>query len=297
MNTRTNYPWLPPPERGTGRAFLLAALMHLLLLALLVYGLHWQSSTPAGVEAELWSELPELTPTPPQSAATPQQPTPAATPQPQTGKADIALEQTKRRQQQLEAQQKLAQQEQLKKQQQLAEKQRQERLTQEKKRQEKKQQEQVRLKQQLAQQKIEQQKKLKQQAAQAKEQAERQHQARLATLKNLAAKNTASQGSAVASKGNGAGGQGSPGYANKVRQRVKPNIIFEASHVAGNPRTVVSVQCAPDGAILSVSLSQSSGNAAWDEAVLRAVQKSDPMPRDTDGKVPRHFIMTFQPKD
>ncbi len=292
MSTHTDYPLLPPPERGTGRAFLLAALMHVLLLALLVYGLHWQSSTPAEVEAELWSELPELTPTPPQPTATPQQPTPPATPQPQTGKADIALEQMKRRQQQLDAQQKLAKQEQLKKQQQLAEKQREERLAQEKK-----QQEQIRLKQQLAQQKIEQQKKLKQQAAQAKEQAERQHQARLDALKKLAAKNTANQGSAISSKGNGAGGQGSPGYANKVRQRVKPNIIFEASHVAGNPRTVVSVQCAPDGAILSVSLSQSSGNAAWDEAVLRAVQKSDPMPRDTDGKVPRHFIMTFQPKD
>ena len=266
---------------------MLAALMHSLLLALLIYGLHWQSSTPAGMEAELWSELPELTPTPPQPIAKPQQPTPAATPQPQIGKADIALEQMKRRQQQLEAQQ-----EQLKKQQQLAEKQRQERLAQEKQR-----QEQIRLKQQLAQQKIEQQKKLKQQTALAKEQAERQHQARLDTLKKLAAKNTASQGSAAISKGNGAGGQGSPGYANKVRQRVKPNIIFEASHIAGNPRTVVSVQCAPDGAILNVSLSQSSGNAAWDEAVLRAVQKSDPMPRDADGKVPRHFIMTFQPKD
>ncbi len=292
MNTHVTYPLSPPPERGTGPAFALAALMHVLLLALLIYGIHWQSSTPAGVEAELWTELPELTPTPPTPPAALRPPTPPATLQPQPDKAEIALEKNKRRQQQLADQQKLAKQEQLKKQQQLADRQRQERLAQEKK-----QQEQTRLKQQLAQQKVEQQKKLKQQTAQAKAQTEQQHQARLAALKSLAAKNAAGHGSTTASNRNGSGGQGSPGYANKVRQRVKPNIIFEAGNVEGNPRTVVSVQCAPDGAILNVSLSRSSGNPAWDEAVLRAVQKSDPMPRDTDGKVPRHFIMTFQPKN
>lgn len=44
------YPPRPPRERGTGRAFLLAALMHVLLALFLYHGVHWQNSTPAGAK-------------------------------------------------------------------------------------------------------------------------------------------------------------------------------------------------------------------------------------------------------
>ena len=48
------YPLRPPRERGTWRAFALAALMHVLLGFFLYHGIHWQNSTPAGAEAEIW---------------------------------------------------------------------------------------------------------------------------------------------------------------------------------------------------------------------------------------------------
>ncbi|HEV7834425.1 MAG TPA: cell envelope integrity protein TolA, partial [Caballeronia sp.] len=53
-------PIRPPRERGTWKAFALAALMHVLLGILLYHGVNWQNNTPAGAEAELWTEIPDL---------------------------------------------------------------------------------------------------------------------------------------------------------------------------------------------------------------------------------------------
>ena len=58
-----------------------------------------------------------------------------------------------------------------------------------------------------------------------------------------------------------------------------------------------AVSLAPDGSLLSARLSKSSGNSAWDNAVLRAVERSDPLPRDDNGKAPSSFTITFRPKD
>jgi colicin import membrane protein len=42
----------------------------------------------------------------------------------------------------------------------------------------------------------------------------------------------------------------------------------------------------------------SSGNKAWDEAVLRAVQKTEIFPKDIDGRIPDSiFILGFRPLD
>ena len=97
--------------------------------------------------------------------------------------------------------------------------------------------------------------------------------------------------------GAGSGGKASPGYSDRVRRRVKPNIIFNGD-VEGNPAAVVAVRLAPDGSILSKRLAKSSGSSDWDNAVLRAVERSDPLPRDEDGKAPSfEFTITFRPKD
>ena len=95
------YPYQPVKERGTTRSFLLALLMHLLLGIVLYYGVHWQSSTPVGAEAELWEEIPDVTPAPPPRPV--EQPAPTPPPQPAVRSkveeaADIALEQKKRKQ-------------------------------------------------------------------------------------------------------------------------------------------------------------------------------------------------------
>ena len=88
----------------------------------------------------------------------------------------------------------------------------------------------------------------------------------------------------------------SPGYAGRIRARIKPNIVFTAD-IAGNPTATVEVRVSPDGTIISRKLLKSSGNAAWDEAVLKAVDKTEVLPRDLDGQVPAAMEISFRPKD
>ncbi|MDF3838598.1 cell envelope integrity protein TolA [Cupriavidus basilensis] len=258
------YPYQPVPERGTLGCFLLALLMHVFLGVLLYYGVHWQSSTPVGLQAELWDATPATTAQPPEPAALPH-PAPAPTVQPKEEEADIALQQQKRREAAAARQEA---------------------------------QEQAR---QQAREQADQRARLAREEADARARqataANAQRRSELERLQAQAGGTVASQG--VGNRaGNtaGAGGTASSGYPDRVRRRVKPNIIF-TEEVSGNPAAVVAVQLAPDGSLLSARLTKSSGNSAWDSAVLRAVERSDPLPRDENGIAPGSVTLTFKPKD
>lgn len=108
------------------------------------------------------------------------------------------------------------------------------------------------------------------------------------------AKQSAGPGGSAGS-GSGAGGP-SAGYGGKVSAKVRPNIVYPEA-ISGNPRAEVEVRLAPDGTIIGRRIVQSSGNRAWDEAVLRALDKTETLPRDTDGRVPPSLLMGFRPKD
>ena len=88
----------------------------------------------------------------------------------------------------------------------------------------------------------------------------------------------------------------SAGYAGRVVARIKPNIVF-TEDISTNPTAVIEVRCAPDGRITGKRLIKSSGIKAWDEAVMRAIDKTEILPRDTDGTVPSSFEISFRPKD
>ena len=85
-------------------------------------------------------------------------------------------------------------------------------------------------------------------------------------------------------------------YGGKVAAKVKPNIGYPDA-LDGNPRAVVEVQAAPDGTITRTRLKESSGNKSWDDAVLRALQKTETLPRDVDGRVPATLEIGFRPRD
>ncbi|UBM11025.1 cell envelope integrity protein TolA [Cupriavidus metallidurans] len=237
------YPYQPVQERGTLICFLAALLMHILLGALLYYGVHWHSTAPEGVVAELW-EPPEAVPSEPAA-----KPTPSTNPVEEEN-ADISLR----------------------------EKQRKARST---PRDEAKTQREMEARSEAA-------RKQAQREAQ-RNVMEAQRQGELARLR-------AQAGGASANAGSGTSRKPSSDYAERVRQRVKPNIIFNED-VNGNPAAVVAVHMAPDGSVLSIRLAKSSGNAAWDKAVLRAVSLSDPLPRDDSGVAPSEIRITFWPKD
>jgi colicin import membrane protein len=81
-----------------------------------------------------------------------------------------------------------------------------------------------------------------------------------------------------------------------VIAKIKPNIVF-ADDISGNPVATVEVRTSPDGTIIGRKLIKSSGVKAWDDAVLRAIDKTEILPRDLDGRVPPSFEINFRPKD
>jgi colicin import membrane protein len=351
-HARSARPVRPPRERGTWKAFGLAALMHVLLGILLYHGVNWQNSTPAGAEAELWTDIPDVpTPrvVPPPAPPVKVQPAP---PPAKDEEADIALQEKKRKQQeaaardaQLAEQQRALQQAlqeaEAKRQQQAAQQaaavaaQKAAQDKQDKLDKQKLADKQAEKQKQLAQQKLDQQKadqakqkeaeaakasqqqkedadaKAKEQAkaqadakakakaqadAQAKAKLDKERSARLAQLQGMAGGGSNSSGGGLAKSGTGTGSGGtatSPGYSDKVQRRVRPNIVW-AGDTAGL-ETLVAVRCSPTGTLLSATISRSSGNEQWDAAALRAVNRSDPMPVDTNGQAPASFTITLRP--
>ncbi|WP_334155357.1 cell envelope integrity protein TolA, partial [Tepidimonas sp.] len=88
----------------------------------------------------------------------------------------------------------------------------------------------------------------------------------------------------------------SASYAGRLVAHIRPNIVF-ADTVPGNPRAEVEVRTLPDGTILSSRLLKSSGHRAWDDAVLRAIERTARLPRDENGRVPPTLILGFRPNE
>jgi len=259
----------PPAAPGLLRALLLALVAHGLLLGALTWGVQWKRDNQiASVDAELWAELPQEAAPPPAPEPPPApspKPEPAPVPQVEPPKVDIALEREKLRlqklnQQELEKQQERARQDKLKVEKIKADKLK---LTQEKKA--------------------------------AEQQAKQLEAQRLQNLQRIAGLAGASggvnaTGSALRSAGPSAG------YAGRIRARIKPNIVF-TDDITGNPTADVEVRTAPDGTIVGRKLIKSSGNPDWDAAVLKAIDKTEVLPRDIDGRVPSTLEISFRPKD
>jgi colicin import membrane protein len=88
----------------------------------------------------------------------------------------------------------------------------------------------------------------------------------------------------------------SAGYAGRIRARIKPNITYTET-ISGNPIAEVEVRTSPSGTIISRRLTQSSGVKSWDDAVLNAIDKTEVLPRDVDGRVPTSLVISFRPRD
>ena len=82
-----------------------------------------------------------------------------------------------------------------------------------------------------------------------------------------------------------------------ARDLGKENIRFNSNDVIGNPKAEVLVQTSSDGRIIVRKLVKSSGNKAWDEAVLRTFDKIDKLPLDTNGTIPSMIPFYLGPKD
>ena len=67
--------------------------------------------------------------------------------------------------------------------------------------------------------------------------------------------------------------------------------------VPGNPTTVVEVRLAPDGTIIGKRVTKASGVRSWDDAVMRALDRTEVLPLDVDGRVHTPMELVFRPRD
>lgn len=274
------------PQRpgGMGRGAMMALLIHGGLLVALAFGVNWRSSEPTGSSAELWAAVPQVaapaavTPPPPppmpkvEPKPEPKVEPPPAPPKPDTRDADIALEKQK-----------------------AAEKEKREELEREKLERQKAE----KLEREKAE-KLEREKaaklerdKAEKERRDAAAEADRVAQLRednLKRMQGMAGATGAPQSTGTAQRDAGP----SASYAGKIIARVRPNIVLTES-VPPTLRAEVEVRAAPDGTITGRRLIKSSGNPTWDDAVLRAIDRTGDLPKDDNGKVPSSMVIGFTP--
>lgn len=309
--TRRHLEFAPPPTPGLVRAFGLALLAHLALLAVLTVGVAWKREAPlAAVEAELWSSIPqEAAPLPPPAPepepAQPEPPVqarptpPPAPPVVDTAPkaADIALAREKekekaRLEKEKELQQaKLEQERKAKLEKLAADKKAAEKLAADKQRKEQDAK--------LAREKAEKADKAKAETL-AKQKADKA--AELAAQKNredqlkrmaaLAGGPTGSGGAGTAEKSAGM----SSNYSGRIAASIKRGMVYTKT-VVGNPRVEVEINAAPDGTILSRRVTKPSGTPSWDQAVLDAIDKLTRLPLNESGRVPSTIPIGYSALD
>jgi colicin import membrane protein len=309
----------PPSPKGTVRSVGASLLVHALLIVALTAGIQWKQDNSLSVEAELWSAVPmaaapplqEVEPPPPPPTPPPApQPKPVVkTPEPPAPNrdADIALakkrkiEEEKKLQEAMRAEERRK--EELKKE---AEKKAKAKLDEDKRKLEAKKEEERKDKERKEKEKERAEKERKEKEAKKQqeqkdnkvsaEEAKKLDAIRKENMKRIAGLAGASGNENATGTAMQASGP-SDSYGGRIRARVKPNITFDPSSVSGNSAAEVEVRCAPDGTIVSRKLTKSSGNTAWDNAVLKAIDKTEVLPRDTDGRVHSPLLLVFRPND
>jgi len=110
------------------------------------------------------------------------------------------------------------------------------------------------------------------------------------TVDNAAVREKAAQEAAV--------GKVVDEFVGKIQNKIRPN-IHAPLDVADDARVEFLVKLLPGGTVLNVIRLKSSGNAAYDSAVERAILKSQPLPLPLDATMFNRFRelkLGFQPK-
>ncbi len=248
-------------EPALGPSLALSALAHAILIAVLFFGVRFQSSTPATVEVELWQPPP-----PPPAAPVVEQPKPPPPPppivkpepEPEVKKPDITLPDKPKPKPKPEA----------------------------KKPEPKKVEPKPKPKPDLAFEKMMREQAAREQqqlAAEDKARQERQMQEMLARQQAAAAQ--AARDKALAT------------WTDKIRGKIRGNIILPRD-IPGNPEAIFDVAILPTGEVLTVRKRKSSGHPAYDDAVERAIMKSSPLPLPDDRSLFRRDLeLKFRPQD
>jgi colicin import membrane protein len=282
---------LPRPPKGMASGAILAVAVHAGLLVALAAATNWRSREPeVAAMAELWAAVPRIPapsaapapePAPPPAPGPapapaapapppepPPAPPPAATPRPPAPAPapDIALQAEKRRQAQ-----------------------------EQQRRQDRDRQQQLQQQRQAQAEARERERRQREQAAAEERRLVQQREENLRRM--MAQAGGAAPNPATApNRGPASEGVASGDYTARLVALIRSNIVFTGA-VNAQAVAEVEVRAGPSGTILSRRLLRSSGQPDWDEAVLRAIDRTGTLPRDENGRVPPDLVIRFRPRE
>jgi len=263
------------PDPGRLMSFGLAAAVHLLLLAVLLFGVRWQNRPPEAVVVELWREPP---PAPVQVAPKPEPvPEPAPVleppkPEPVIEKPEIAIKEPPKPKPKPEVKPKPVPKPVPKPEPKL------------KPEPKAKPEPQAKPEAKPRPRDDEMHKRMREELAreQLALQTDRERQA----IKDQLARDSAA-----------ARNKGLDEYVARIRAKVKSNWILPMD-LKGNPEAIFNVVQLPTGEVLTVKLVRSSGIPAYDQAVERATLRSSPLPKPpNEALFNRELELKFRPRD
>jgi len=263
------------PQPGKWRSAALAAGMHLLLGLFLFYSVRWQTSKPAAVQVELVSRQPAVEaparPAPPPEPVVEKPPAPVVEPPPPPPqpKPDIALKEPPKPKPLPKVEPKPAP-----------------------KPVERKPEPKVEKKPDP--------KPAPPDTRREQESADRMLKEALARESAESTRRQAAQEADMMAKvaAEGARLKATQSWADRISAKVKGNIALPPG-VSGKPEALVSIALLPDGSVVSEpKMKRSTGNAALDDAILRAIVRSSPLPKPDDASVfQRNLDLKFRPLD
>jgi colicin import membrane protein len=261
---------------GMSRGAALALVAHVGLIAAIAAGVRWQTREPEVLSAELWAAtVQQAAP----AAVTPP-PAPPPVPQPRPTPPPPAAER-----QPTDAQIALARQ----------------REEQQRKDNDKKEAEQRKQREEDKERKLAQAKKDKAdrdaRAAERKASADeaklaKQREDQLQRLRALAGATGSANATGTAAQDTAPSAE----YGGRIRAIIKRAIVLTEA-LPGNPVAEVELRLANTGRVTGRRLVKSSGNKMWDEAVMRAAERTDILPRDADGRIPPVIVLELRPNE
>ena len=276
MNALAGSPFAPRrnPNLVAG---MLALGVHGLFVLMLVFGVSWQTQHPAPVMVDIWQAMPKVLPPPAPRQVKTRQPVFKEPPLPDHRDADIALEKKKaeidrlKKQQAMQAVEEKA----------VADAAREKQKVEQQKRALLRQMEEEDLKQRIAGETAANQARLaKLTEAQAKQAEARAKQAEARAVADMQAAADMHQSEVSRTVGQ---------HRDMISAKVRGNTRLP-DNLKGNPEVRCLVKVLPTGEVLSVRVTQSSGNVAYDEAVVRAIEKSSPLPLPNDREARAAFV-------
>jgi colicin import membrane protein len=265
-------------QRNDLTAGLLAAAVHGFFVLLLVFGVSWQIHDPQPIMADLWQSLPELPPPPPPPEPEPL-PAPEAKPLPvpETKAADIALEKEKQEEKRLKQKQALE----------LEKRKKEAQLKKEEDR--RRELELAREAEQMEALKREQEKKLADQKRRDVLRREEEEMLKRSLDESIAADASQLKAKAAAEQQRALElAKIVARYKDMISAKVRGNTRLP-ENLTGNPEAEFAVDVLPTGEISKVRLIKGSGNAAYDQAVQRAIEKSSPFQLPPDKSAAAEF--------